>query len=122
MLCNWLSLTVILQSLKQHGLFSTTNSLFYKVRLLVFCLQEVSYRLLKWHTGRTHKNIMNENLSTLCNINYIPVIVLLVAHAGMTWMSLMSELLGWTSQRHAMYCHNLEVMGLNSSSVEDWCA
>ena len=32
--------------------------------------------------------------------------------------SLMSELLGWVSQGHEMYCHDLEVMGLNSSSVE----
>ena len=60
------------QSLKQSGLFSRTTSLFYKVRLLVFCHREVSYKLhKKWHTGRTHKSIMSENLSTLCNINYI---------------------------------------------------
>ena len=30
----------------------------------------------------------------------------------------MFELLGWTSQGHEMYCHDLEVMGLKSSSVE----
>ena len=31
--------------------------------------------------------------------------------------SLMSELLGWMPQGHEMYCHDLEVMALNSNSV-----